>query len=131
MDASVAAFPHSFYLFLHTQILEENLVSTMASICEIASYDHNVKEEKNISTSKILVIGATGYIHHFVALAAIAASHPTYALIRPTNAFDVAKEKCLHELKDSSVKNIYVCQKLCRREMIFVVLARVICKRQY
>ncbi|GLJ50632.1 hypothetical protein SUGI_1078640 [Cryptomeria japonica] len=101
MAASAAAFPHSFDLCLHTQILEENLVSTMASC------DHIVKEEKSISSSKILVIGATGYIGRFVALAVVAAGHPTYALIRPMTAFDAAKEKCLHELKDSGVNIVY------------------------
>ncbi|GLJ56280.1 hypothetical protein SUGI_1214690 [Cryptomeria japonica] len=104
MSANAAAFPHSFDLCLHTQILEENSVSTMAS------YDHIMNEEKSVSTSKILVIGATGYIGRFVALAAVAAGHPTYALLRPTTAFDAAKEKCLHELKDSGVIIVYAMQ---------------------
>ncbi|GLJ50638.1 hypothetical protein SUGI_1078760 [Cryptomeria japonica] len=102
-----AAFPHSFDLCLHTQILEENSVSTMASICETPSCDHTVKEEKSVSSSKILVIGATGYIGRFIAIAAVNACHPTYALIRPMTAFDAAKEKCLHELKDSGVNIVY------------------------
>eukprot|EP01018_Ginkgo_biloba_P037690 Gb_33746 [translate_table: standard] len=60
-------------------------------------------------STKILIIGATGYIGRFVALAAVFAGHDVYALIRPTTASDPAKAQRLQALKDAGVHMLYGC----------------------
>ncbi|GLJ50637.1 hypothetical protein SUGI_1078750 [Cryptomeria japonica] len=123
MVASAATMPHSVNVHQNIQMMEENSVPRLATVSETHSYDHivekekeipeipsydyNVKEEKSISTSKILVIGGTGYIGRFVALATVAAGHHAYALIRPTTASQPTKAQCLQELKDAGVHILY------------------------
>ncbi|KAH9295439.1 hypothetical protein KI387_039027, partial [Taxus chinensis] len=100
MAASASTLPH--YLNLPQ---EENSVPLMATISETVSYDHILGEEESVS--RVLVIGATGYIGRFVALAAVAAGHPVYALVRRATASLPAKAQCLQELKDAGVHIIY------------------------
>lgn len=56
-----------------------------------------------MASSKILVIGGTGYIGQFIVAAAVAAGHPTYALVRSSTASDPARAQQMQQLKDSGV----------------------------
>nr|AHB89627.1 leucoanthocyanidin reductase 1 [Picea abies] len=88
----------------------ENNTSIVATSMAAANCDMKIHPLPNSSaTSRILVIGATGYIGRFVAQAAVAAGHPTYALVRPTTASDPAKAQRVQELKDSGVQILYGC----------------------
>jgi hypothetical protein len=87
--------------------MEEN--STSIVNASITTNSEMVNPLLDSSTpSRILLIGATGYIGRFVAQQAVAAGHPTYALIRPSTASDPAKAQRVQELKDSGVHILYV-----------------------
>lgn len=49
--------------------------------------------------SRVLIIGATGFIGRFVAEASVKSGRPTYALVRP----NTSKQKVVQSLKDSGV----------------------------
>jgi len=88
------------------EILENStsvVTNSMATNCEMTTPLLN-----SSAASKILVIGATGYIGRFVVQAAVAAGHPTYAFIRPPTASNPAKEQLVRELKDSGAQILYV-----------------------
>lgn len=53
--------------------------------------------------SRILVIGATGYIGKFITAASARSGHPTYALVRDTAPADPAKAQILDGFKNSGV----------------------------
>lgn len=54
-----------------------------------------------MAKSKVLVIGATGYIGKFIALAGAALSHPTYVLVRPPTI--AAKPDLIASFKASGI----------------------------
>ena len=56
-----------------------------------------------MASSKILVIGGTGYIGRFVAGAAVAAGHPTYVLIRHAIVADPNRAQRIQHMKDAGV----------------------------
>lgn len=62
-----------------------------------------------MASSKILVIGGTGYIGQFVVGAAVAAGHATYALIRPATASNPVKARRIQHFKDSGVYILHGC----------------------
>ncbi|XP_008795939.1 phenylcoumaran benzylic ether reductase Pyrc5-like [Phoenix dactylifera] len=53
--------------------------------------------------SKILIIGATGYIGKFITAASARSGHRTFALVRDTAPSDPAKAKLLDDFKSSGV----------------------------
>nr|CAB3472563.1 unnamed protein product [Digitaria exilis] len=53
--------------------------------------------------SKILVVGATGYLGRHVVLASARLGHPTFALVRDTAPSDAAKAAVLKSFKDAGV----------------------------
>lgn len=59
--------------------------------------------------SKILIIGATGYLGKFLVEASSRSGHPTFALIRDSKVSDPHKSKITEEFKNSGVKLIHVC----------------------
>nr|AHB89628.1 leucoanthocyanidin reductase 2 [Picea abies] len=62
-----------------------------------------------MASSRILVIGGTGYIGQFIVGAAVAAGHSTYALIRSSADSDPARAQRIQQLKDSGVHIIHGC----------------------
>lgn len=58
--------------------------------------------------SKILVIGATGYIGKFLVEAAAGQGHQTFALVRENAVQSLSKEKLIESFKASGVTIIYV-----------------------
>ncbi|KAH9310580.1 hypothetical protein KI387_025615 [Taxus chinensis] len=65
------------------------------------------KENDNLDvlTSKVLIIGATGFIGHFVAQASVKSGRQTYAFVRP----GTSKQKVVQALSDSGVHILYGC----------------------
>ncbi|KAF5745722.1 isoflavone reductase [Tripterygium wilfordii] len=53
--------------------------------------------------SKILIIGATGYIGKFIAEESAKSGHPTYALVREATLSSPAKSKIVENLKNAGV----------------------------
>ncbi|GLJ55782.1 hypothetical protein SUGI_1197800 [Cryptomeria japonica] len=108
MAASAATLPRSLSRHGHqqTRIWKEISVPLVPTIPETPPFEDILEEEQNFS-SKILVIGATGYIGRFIGLAAVAAGHPAYALIRPTTESDPVKKHCLQELKNAGVHIVH------------------------
>ncbi|XAR64134.1 hypothetical protein NMG60_11024362 [Bertholletia excelsa] len=53
--------------------------------------------------SKILIIGATGYIGKFIVEASVNAGHPTFALVRESSGSDPVKGKLVESFKNSGV----------------------------
>lgn len=56
-----------------------------------------------MAPSKVLVIGATGYIGKFIVGASVKLGHPTTALVRDTSPTDAAKAKVLEGFQSSGV----------------------------
>ncbi|MCO5578099.1 hypothetical protein L7F22_047547 [Adiantum nelumboides] len=54
-----------------------------------------------VSKSKVLVIGATGYIGRHIALAGPAEGHPTFALVRPSTL--ASKAPLLHSFQAAGI----------------------------
>lgn len=59
--------------------------------------------------SKILIIGATGYIGKFIVEASAKAGHSTFALVRGSAASNPEKSKLIESFKGHGVTIIYVC----------------------
>ncbi|KAM7524143.1 hypothetical protein LguiA_014045 [Lonicera macranthoides] len=59
------------------------------------------------NTSKILIIGATGFLGKFLVEASSRSGHPTFALIRDSKVSDPHKSKITEEFKNSGVKLIH------------------------
>ncbi|KAJ7944260.1 isoflavone reductase-like protein [Quillaja saponaria] len=59
------------------------------------------------ATSKILIIGATGYIRKHIAEASFEAGHPTVALVRKRAVFDPEMLKLIENFKNSEIKLHY------------------------
>jgi uncharacterized protein YbjT (DUF2867 family) len=57
-----------------------------------------------MGASKILVVGATGYIGKHVTTASVKLGHPTFALVRSTTSSDPAKAELLKSFTDAGVK---------------------------
>ncbi|KAI9089347.1 hypothetical protein K1719_029626 [Acacia pycnantha] len=57
--------------------------------------------------SKILIIGATGYIGKFLVEASTKAGHPTFALVRESTVSDPNKSKLIDSFKNSGVTLLY------------------------
>ena len=116
-------------LYVAAGMVENNtsiVTTSMAASTKVAMEIHPPLNSY-ACTLRILVIGATGYIGRFVAQAAVAAGHPTYALIRPSTASDPAKSQLVQELKDSGVYILYVYVNLILRYKSFVIsLLRVL-----
>ncbi|KAG5543181.1 hypothetical protein RHGRI_016060 [Rhododendron griersonianum] len=53
--------------------------------------------------TKILIIGATGYIGKFIVEASAKSGHPTFALVRESTVSDPAKAKLIDGFKNSGV----------------------------
>lgn len=58
--------------------------------------------------SKILIIGATGYIGKFIVEASSKHGHPTFVLVRETTASDPKKSEVIQNFKNLGVSIIYV-----------------------
>lgn len=58
--------------------------------------------------SRILIIGATGYIGKFIAAASARAGHPTFALIRESTLSNPDKAKLVQEFKSSGIGLVLV-----------------------
>ncbi|GLJ25485.1 hypothetical protein SUGI_0487930 [Cryptomeria japonica] len=71
---------------------------------DVTSNGHGIVNQKDVS-SKVLVIGATGFIGRFVAEASVKSGRITYALVRPTSA----KKKLVQELSDFGVHILHGC----------------------
>lgn len=56
-----------------------------------------------MAKSRILIIGATGYIGPYFAHASVAAGHPTFVLIRPETAINPAKADLIESFKNSGI----------------------------
>lgn len=67
----------------------------------------NNDENHTTVASKVLIIGATGFIGRFVAEASVKSGRPTYALVRPTTLS--SKPKLIQSLKDASIQIVYGC----------------------
>ena len=61
--------------------------------------------------SKILVIGATGYIGKYIVKASAKAGHPTFALVRESTASNPEKSELFESFKSSGVTLVYVSTK--------------------
>jgi nucleoside-diphosphate-sugar epimerase len=61
-----------------------------------------------VEKSKVLLIGATGYIGKFIAEASVRSGHRTFALVRDTAPSDASKSQVVQKLKDSGVTLIQV-----------------------
>ncbi|KAK9142257.1 hypothetical protein Syun_011657 [Stephania yunnanensis] len=57
--------------------------------------------------SKVLVIGATGYIGKFIVEASTKLEHPTFALVREGSSVSLDKQKLLQRFESSGVTLIY------------------------
>jgi uncharacterized protein YbjT (DUF2867 family) len=49
--------------------------------------------------SKILIVGATGYLGKYVVKASVRLGHPTFILVRQSSATDAAKKELLAEFE--------------------------------
>ncbi|KAI3959035.1 hypothetical protein MKX01_023711 [Papaver californicum] len=58
-------------------------------------------------TSKILIIGGTGYIGKFIAEASLKSGNPTFLLVRDTIASDPVKGKLIESFKNSGATLLY------------------------
>lgn len=67
----------------------------------------NNDENHTTVASKVLIIGATGFIGRFVAEASVKSGRPTYALVRPTTLS--SKPKLIQSLKDAGIQIVYGC----------------------
>eukprot|EP00250_Pteridium_aquilinum_P017889 c23826_g1_i2 orf=129-1052(+) len=56
-----------------------------------------------MSKSRILIIGATGYIGPYIARASSAAGHPTFVLVRPETLINPAKVELIESFKKSGI----------------------------
>lgn len=56
-----------------------------------------------MAKSRILIIGATGYIGPYLARASVAAGHPTFVLVRPQSASDPAKYRLVESFKAAGI----------------------------
>lgn len=59
-------------------------------------------------TSKILVIGATGYIGKLIVEGSAKSGHSTFALVREASLSDPVKAKLVHSFKDLGVTILHV-----------------------
>lgn len=59
--------------------------------------------------SKILVIGATGYIGKYIVEASAKAGHPTFALVRESTVSDPKRAAIIESFKSLGVIILYVC----------------------
>ncbi|OMO75175.1 NmrA-like protein [Corchorus olitorius] len=57
--------------------------------------------------SKILIMGATGYIGKFIVEASVKEGHPTFALVRQTSVSDPAKRKLIDNFNNLGVQLLY------------------------
>ncbi|XP_058092064.1 probable pinoresinol-lariciresinol reductase 3 isoform X2 [Magnolia sinica] len=57
--------------------------------------------------SRILIIGATGKLGHYLVNASLASGHPTFALVRETSSSEPQKAQLLHSLANAGVKLIH------------------------
>ncbi|KAK9129836.1 hypothetical protein Sjap_010323 [Stephania japonica] len=57
--------------------------------------------------SKVLVIGATGYIGKFIVEASTKLDHPTFALVREGSSISLEKQKLLQSFESSGVTLLY------------------------
>jgi len=96
-------------LYVAADMVENNTSMVTASMAAASREMESHPLLNSSSTSRILMIGATGYIGSFVAQAAVAAGHRTYALMRPSTASDPAKAQRVQELKDFGVHILYGC----------------------
>ena len=58
--------------------------------------------------SKILILGATGYIGKFIVEASAKAGHPTFALVRESTVSHPDKSNLIESFKSSGVTLLYV-----------------------
>lgn len=58
--------------------------------------------------SRILIVGATGYIGKFILEASVKAGHPTFALVRESTLSDPNKAEMLDNFKSSGITLIPV-----------------------
>ena len=72
--------------------------------------------------SKILVIGATGYIGPYIIEASTKAGHPTFALVRKSTASNPQKAELIQKFTNSGVTLIYVSDSKQRFLMLIYVI---------
>ncbi|KAI3982660.1 hypothetical protein MKX01_021417 [Papaver californicum] len=60
-----------------------------------------------IKSSKILIIGGTGYIGKFIVEASLKSGNPTFLLVRETTASDPVKGKLIESFKNSGATLLY------------------------
>jgi nucleoside-diphosphate-sugar epimerase len=65
---------------------------------------HQSKQDTIMGISKILVVGATGYLGPFITAASVRLGHPTLALVRPATARpDSSKKELIESFKASGI----------------------------
>ncbi len=65
---------------------------------------HQSKQDTIMGISKILVVGATGYLGPFITAASVRLGHPTFALVRPATARpDSSKKELIESFKASGI----------------------------
>lgn len=71
--------------------------------------------------SKILIIGATGYIGKFMVEGSVKSGHPTFALVRESGGSNPERLELIESFKSSGVALVYVCLQLnsCVRVLLF------------
>lgn len=94
-------------LYVAADMVENTTSIVTTSMAATANCEMKKPPLNSFASSRILVIGATGYIGRFVAQEAVVARHPTYALIRPFAACDLAKAQRVQQLKDDGVHILY------------------------
>lgn len=94
-------------LYVAADMVENTTSIVTTSMAATANCEMKKPPLNSFASSRILVIGATGYIGRFVAQEAVVARHPTYALIRPFAACDLAKAQRVQQLKDAGVHILY------------------------
>lgn len=77
-----------------------SLSSSTASKCKRTELE---KMEKTKEKSRVLVIGATGRLGHYLTRFSIQSGHPTFALIRNSTFSDPSKSVTLESLSSSGV----------------------------
>lgn len=64
---------------LKIDLADENKIRSVQTLVDMA-----VDQDHDETKSRVLVIGSTGQIGHFIALSSAALLHPTFALVRPS-----------------------------------------------
>lgn len=59
------------------------------------------------SPGRVLIVGATGFIGHFIVQASLHAAHPTFVLVRSASPFPI-KAQSLQDLQEKGAKIIKV-----------------------